>query len=96
MDVVPKNAKEVAKFLNCWAPSRSQISEHLYGYLMVTEGVNTGGIHNISRPVSLAISHPRNMFPLVLRSAGQPIPSTVWWLADLYCTMLLAPRFLLL
>ena len=36
-----------------------------------------GGIHNISRPVLLAISHRRNMFPLVLRSAGQPIPSTV-------------------
>ena len=36
-----------------------------------------GGIHNISRPVSLAISHRRNMFPLVLRPAGQPIPSTV-------------------
>ena len=36
-----------------------------------------GGIHIISRPVLLAISHRRNMFLLVLRSAGQPIPSTV-------------------
>ena len=40
MDVVPKNAKEFAKFLNCWAPSRSQIFEHSYGYLMVTEVEN--------------------------------------------------------
>ena len=36
-----------------------------------------GGIHNISRPVLLAISHCRKMFHLVLRSAGKPIPSTV-------------------
>ena len=36
-----------------------------------------GGIHNIFRPVLLAISHRRNMFPLVLRSAGQPITSIV-------------------
>ena len=36
-----------------------------------------GGIHNISRPVLLAISHRRNMFLLVLRSAGQPILSIV-------------------
>ena len=41
-------------------------------------GINTEENHNISRPVSLAISHRRNMFPLVLRSAEQPIPSTVY------------------
>ena len=35
------------------------------------------GIHTISRSLSLAISHRRNLFPSVLRSAGQPIPSTV-------------------
>ena len=40
MDVVHKNAKEVAKFLNCWARSRSQIFEYSYEYLMVTEGKN--------------------------------------------------------
>ena len=45
MDVVPKNATEVAKFLNCWAPLRSQISEHSYGYLMVTEGENLSRFH---------------------------------------------------
>ena len=36
-----------------------------------------GRLRNISGPILLAISHQRNMFPLVLRSAGQPIPSTV-------------------
>ena len=62
------------KFLS--SPNFMQKQEKSFS--KIRQNCKRGGIHNISGPVSLAISHRRNMFPLILRSAGQPIPSTVY------------------
>ena len=60
-----------------------------------------GGIHNISRPNLLAFSRHRNVFPFCTKRGNRfPVLFTIpkgliWWLAALYCTLLLAPWFVL-
>ena len=46
MGLQPKDVAKRPKFLNCWAPKDSQISDQAYGFLIVTEGENFTRFHS--------------------------------------------------